>query len=66
LVEKVVVSILETTTLHGAIEGKIAAELIETRSNPDATNMGLTSWRGTIVLKQDVTIAKNYLKKDEI
>ncbi|MBN2875720.1 MAG: virulence RhuM family protein [Spirochaetales bacterium] len=25
-------------------------------------NMGLTSWRGSIVRKQDVTIAKNYLR----
>ena len=33
------------------------------RSNP---NMGLTSWRGSIVRKQDVAIAKNYLKEDEI
>jgi len=28
--------------------------------------MGLTSWRGSIVRKQDVTIAKNYLNADEI
>jgi len=29
-------------------------------------NMGLTSWRGSIVRKQDVAIAKNYLNTDEI
>ena len=28
--------------------------------------MGLTSWRGSIVRKQDVGIAKNYLNADEI
>jgi hypothetical protein len=49
-----------------AIIGKTAAELIESRSNPDAPNMGLTSWRGTIVRTQDVAIAKNYLNADEI
>jgi len=49
-----------------AITGKTAAELIESRSNPDKPNMGLTSWRGSIVRKQDITIAKNYLKEDEI
>jgi hypothetical protein len=49
-----------------ATTGKTAAELIEDRSNSDKTNMGLTSWRGSIVRKQDVAIAKNYLKEDEI
>lgn len=49
-----------------ATTGKTAAELIKDRSNPDKTNMGLTSWRGSIVRKQDVAIAKNYLKENEI
>lgn len=49
-----------------ATTGKTAAELIENRSNSDVFNMGLTSWRGSIVRKQDVAIAKNYLKEDEI
>jgi hypothetical protein len=49
-----------------AITGKTAAELIESRCNPDVPNMGLTSWRGSIVRKQDAPIAKNYLKADEI
>ena len=49
-----------------ATTGKTAAELIEDRSNPNMPNMGLTSWRGFIVRKQDVAIAKNYLKGDEI
>ena len=49
-----------------ATTGKTAAELIENRSDSDIQNMGLTSWRGSIVRKQDVAIAKNYLKEDEI
>ena len=49
-----------------AITGKTAAELIESRSNPELPNMGLTSWKGSIVRKQDVAIAKNYLNAEEI
>lgn len=49
-----------------ATTGKTASELIENRSDADKINMGLTSWRGSIVRKQDVAIAKNYLKEDEI
>jgi len=49
-----------------ATTGKTVAELIENRSNPDVLNMGLTSWRGSIVRKQDVSIAKNYLNADGI
>jgi len=49
-----------------AITGKTAAELIEARSDPESPNMGLTAWQGSIVRKQDVAIAKNYLKADEI
>ncbi|HRR02602.1 MAG TPA: RhuM family protein, partial [Treponemataceae bacterium] len=49
-----------------ASTGKTAAELIESRSNPDKPNMGLTAWRGSIVRKYDVSIAKNYLKEEEI
>jgi hypothetical protein len=49
-----------------AITGKTAAEIIESRSNPEKPNMGLTSWRGSIVRKYDVSIAKNYLNDEEI
>lgn len=49
-----------------AVTGKTAAELIESRSNPDALNMGLTSWKGAVVRKGDVGTAKNYLKTDEV
>ena len=49
-----------------AVTGKTAAELIEDRSNPDVPNMGLTSWKGSVVRKGDVGTAKNYLNSDEI
>ncbi len=34
-----------------AVTGKTAAELIEQRSDPHAPNMGLTSWKGSVVRK---------------
>jgi hypothetical protein len=49
-----------------AITGKTAAEIIVSRANANETNMALTSWKGTVVRKQDVFIAKNYLNEDEI
>ena len=49
-----------------SVTGKTAAELITDRSDPKKPNMGLTSWLGTIVRKQDVAISKNYLTKEEI
>lgn len=49
-----------------AVAGKTAAELIESRSDPAAPNMGLTSWKGSIVRKGDVGTAKNYLKAEEV
>jgi hypothetical protein len=49
-----------------AITGHTAAEIITDRSDPDAVNMGLTSWRGNRVRKGDVDTAKNYLSEDEI
>ena len=49
-----------------AITNKTAAELIANRSDPDKPNMGVTSFKGSIVRKGDVGTAKNYLQKDEI
>lgn len=49
-----------------AVTGKTAAELISGRCNPEQANMGLTSWKGSIVRKGDVSIAKNYLNQEEI
>jgi len=52
--------------LHFAVTGKTAAEIIVSRASADKSNMNLTSWKGTIVRKQDIFIAKNYLSEDEI
>lgn len=49
-----------------AMTGKTAAELIESRSDPEAANMGLTSWKGSVVRKGDVGTAKNYLTAEEV
>lgn len=55
--------------MHWAIHGRTAAELILERAHADQPHMGLTSWKhgpkGRIQ-KSDVTVAKNYLSKDEI
>ena len=52
--------------LHYAVTGQTAAELIVSRANAEKPNMNLTSWKGSIVRKQDIYIAKNYLTHDEI
>jgi hypothetical protein len=52
--------------LHYAVTGQTAAELIVSRANAENPNMNLTSWKGSIVRKQDIFIAKNYLTHDEI
>jgi hypothetical protein len=52
--------------MHWAITGMTAAEIIHERANSSKANMGLTSWRGAKVRKQDVTIAKNYLTEKEL
>lgn len=52
--------------LHFAATGKTAAELIRERADASQPNMGLTTWKGEIVRKGDVTIAKNFLQAEEI
>ena len=52
--------------MHWAITGKTAAEIIVERTDSNKPNMGLTSWRGAKVRKQDVVIAKNYLSEEEL
>lgn len=52
--------------LHWAITGQTAAEIIRTRADRSRPNMGLTSWRGAKVRKEDVSIAKNYLTEPEL
>jgi hypothetical protein len=49
-----------------AITGQTAAEIIVNRANASEANMALTSFKGSIVRKQDIYIAKNYLTEDEI
>ena len=55
--------------LHFAIHGSTAAELIYNRVDSQKEHMGLTSWDNVPdgkILRTDVTIAKNYLSKDEL
>ena len=49
-----------------AVTNKTAAELILDRADASQPNMGLTAWKGNVVRKQDIIIAKNYLTQDEI
>ena len=54
--------------MHYAIHGNTAAEVITTRANHKKDHMGLTSWRNAPngkIVKTDVSIAKNYLAKNE-
>ena len=52
--------------MHWAITGQTAAEIVHARADADKPHMGLTTWRGARVRKQDVGIAKNYLAEDEL
>lgn len=52
--------------LFYAVCKKTTAEIIVSRADATKKNMALTSWKGSIVRKQDIFIAKNYLNKDEI
>ncbi|RSK28513.1 hydroxyacid dehydrogenase [Bacillus sp. HMF5848] len=52
--------------LHFAIHGHTASELIASRADATKENMGLTSWKGDKVRKQDVRVAKNYLNEKEM
>ncbi len=55
--------------LHFAIHGHTAAELILQRADSSKNHMGLTSWEKTPngkILKTDVSIAKNYLTREEL
>jgi hypothetical protein len=52
--------------MHWAVHQHTAAQLVLDRANPNVPNMGLTSWKGGRVRKQDVTVAKNYLFQEEV
>ena len=52
--------------VHWAITGQTAAEIIHERVNAEKRNVGLTNWRGAVIRKQDVGVAKNYLTEPEL
>lgn len=52
--------------LHYSVHGHTASELIDERADATKDNMGLTSFKGAVVRKGDVDIAKNYLTQDEL
>ncbi len=55
--------------LHYAIHGHTAAEIIMVRADSSKRNMGLKTWEKSPdgkILKTDVSIAKNYLTKEEL
>ena len=55
--------------MHYAVHGHTAAELIVERADHTKDHMGLTTWADAPegkIKKSDVTVAKNYLSKDEI
>ena len=55
--------------MHYAVHGSTAAELIMQRADHKKEHMGLTSWKNAPdgkIVKADVSIAKNYLAKEEM
>lgn len=55
--------------LHWAIHGHTAAEVVYERADSEKENMGLTTWRDAPkgkIHQFDVTVAKNYLSKEEL
>lgn len=49
-----------------AVTDHTAAEIVMQRANAELPNMGLTAWKGDIVRKGDIIVAKNYLNNEEI
>ena len=55
--------------IHYAVHGHTAAELIVERADAEKEHMGLTTWENAPlgkIVKPDVSIAKNYLKENEL
>lgn len=55
--------------MHFAVHGHTAAELIVERADAEKEHMGLTTWENAPdgkIVKTDVSIAKNYLKGNEL
>ena len=64
----------ETQTFYSTVQNKLlfaatgltAPALIVARADHRKPNMGLTTWKGAVVRKGDVNVAKNFLLKNEI
>lgn len=55
--------------MHYAVSHQTAAEIIYNRADSGQEHMGLTSWANSPdgkILKSDVSVAKNYLSKEEL
>ncbi|NCO00226.1 MAG: virulence RhuM family protein [Epsilonproteobacteria bacterium] len=52
--------------LFYAITGETATEIIVSRADATEPNMAITSFKGSVVRKQDIFTAKNYLSEDEL
>lgn len=55
--------------MHYAVHGHTAAELIVERADAEKKHMGLTTWENAPegkIVKPDVSIAKNYLRQEEL
>lgn len=52
--------------MHWAAHGQTAAEVIYGRADASKPNMGMTSWSGDKIRKNEVEIAKNYLNEKEL
>lgn len=55
--------------MHYAVHGHTAAELIVERANAEKEHMGLTTWAKAPdgkIIKTDVSVAKNYLRENEL
>ncbi len=52
--------------LHYAAHGHTAAEVIYERADAEKPFMGLTSFSGELPALKDISVAKNYLKEDEL
>ena len=52
--------------MHWTVHGQTAAEVVHSRANAAKPNMGLTSWAGSRIGREDTAIAKNYLTREEL
>ncbi|MDE1988734.1 MAG: virulence RhuM family protein [Patescibacteria group bacterium] len=51
---------------HFAITGLTAAEIVAKRIDSGKNNLGLTSWKGEVITREQAEIAKNYLEELEL